>query len=110
MRPLMVAPSTSTSRDSATTGVDSYRTVVAGLAGGRRMDDLIVRVAAAMYEAPAPDEPNTPKTPWPPKHPDDRAWWITRAQAAINTIGFEDRATVALPSKTAPNNTIKGEP
>lgn len=50
------------------------------------MDDLIERVAAAMYEAPAPDDPNTPVSPWPPRHPDDLAWWITRAQAAINTI------------------------
>lgn len=57
--------------------------------GGALMDDLTVRVAAAMYEPPAPDEPDAPKTPWPPKHPDDLAWWITRAQAAINTIKGE---------------------
>lgn len=95
----MVALSTSTSRDSATTEADSCRTVAAERAGARTvhsaeqkgtlMDDLIERVAAAMYEAPAPDEPDAPKTPWPPKHPDDRAWWITRAQAAINTIKGE---------------------
>lgn len=51
-----------------------------------RTDEFTARVAKAMYEAPAPDEPDAPKTPWPPAHPDDHAWWITRAQAAINTI------------------------
>ncbi|QWY84624.1 hypothetical protein QEH34_gp42 [Microbacterium phage Footloose] len=50
------------------------------------MDDLVERVAKAMYEAPAPGEPDAAKTPWPPAHPDDLAWWISRAQVAINTI------------------------
>ncbi|WP_341945677.1 hypothetical protein [Microbacterium sp. LWH11-1.2] len=50
---------------------------------------LIDRVAAAMYEAPAPDdEPGTPVTEWPPAHPEDLAWWITRAQAAIDAVGI----------------------
>ncbi|WP_315106271.1 hypothetical protein [uncultured Microbacterium sp.] len=53
------------------------------------MDELIERVAAAMFEAPAPDEPDAPKTPWPPKHPDDLAWWLSRAQVAVNTIRGE---------------------
>lgn len=43
-------------------------------------------VAAAMYEAPDPAEPEIAKTPWPPTHPEDLAWWLTRAQAAINAI------------------------
>ena len=48
--------------------------------------DLVERVAAAMYEAPDPADPNAPVTTWPPTHPDDLAWWLTRAQAAINAI------------------------
>lgn len=48
---------------------------------------LVDRVAAAMYEAPAPDdEPGAPVTEWPPAHPDDLAWWITLAQAAVEVI------------------------
>lgn len=53
------------------------------------MDDLIERVAKAMFEAPDPDDPEETVCPWPPNHPDDLAWWITRAQAAINTIKGE---------------------
>ena len=48
--------------------------------------DMVERVAAAMFEAPDPAEPDAPVTPWPPKHPDDLAWWLTRAQTAINTL------------------------
>lgn len=49
---------------------------------------LVERVAAAMYEAPDPD--GTPSsTTWPPRHPDDRAWWVTRAEAALEALKAE---------------------
>ena len=48
--------------------------------------DAVEHVAKAMYEAPAPDEPDAPQTPWPPTHPDDLAWWLTRAQAALEAL------------------------
>ncbi len=32
------------------------------------------------------DARDTPNDPWPPSHPDDLAWWLTRAQAAINAM------------------------
>lgn len=44
--------------------------------------DLIERVAKAMYEAPYEDDACV----WPPRHPDDRAWWMTRAQAAVGAM------------------------
>lgn len=51
------------------------------------MMPLTERVAAAMYDAPDPSDPlHVPADRWPPSHPDDVAWWMTRAQAAINTI------------------------
>lgn len=50
------------------------------------MDELIERVAAAMYEAPDPDDPEETICPWPPTQTDDRAWWISRAQVAIRVI------------------------
>ncbi|MEW2011514.1 hypothetical protein AB0300_18825 [Microbacterium sp. NPDC078814] len=53
------------------------------------MDDLTNRVAAAMFEAPDPDDPEETVCPWPPNHPGDLAWWISRAQVAINTIKGE---------------------
>lgn len=46
----------------------------------------IERVAAAMFNAPDPDEPAAKNLTWPPTHPDDLAWWLTRAEAAINAI------------------------
>lgn len=48
--------------------------------------DLINHVAAAMFNAPDPTDPDAPFDPWPPSHPDDLAWWLTRAQAAINAM------------------------
>lgn len=48
--------------------------------------NLTVRVAAAMYNAPDPDEPAAKNLTWPPSHPEDLAWWMTRAEAAINAI------------------------
>lgn len=48
--------------------------------------DLIERVAAAMYTTPDPNDPDAPIAPWPPTHPDDHAWWMTHAKAAINAI------------------------
>ncbi|MGW9268365.1 hypothetical protein [Microbacterium sp. NPDC055599] len=53
------------------------------------MDELIERVARAMYEAPDPDDPEETICPWPPTQPDDHAWWISRAQVAVNTIKGE---------------------
>lgn len=47
---------------------------------------LIERVAAAMYVLPDPNEPDAPIHPWPPTHPDDHAWWMAHAKAAINAI------------------------
>ena len=40
----------------------------------------VERVAKAMYEAPIDGEPDV----WPPEHPDDRAFWISRAVAAFD--------------------------
>lgn len=48
--------------------------------------DLVERVAAAMYEAPDPDDPENTLCPWPPSHPTDRAWWMSRARVAIETL------------------------
>lgn len=45
---------------------------------------LIERVAAAMYTTPDPNDPDAPIHPWPPTHPDDHAWWMAHAKAAIN--------------------------
>jgi len=47
---------------------------------------LIERVAAAMYVTPDPTEPDYEPKPWPPTHPDDHAWWMAHAKAAINAI------------------------
>lgn len=47
---------------------------------------LIERVAAAMYVLPDPNEPDYQPKPWPPTHPDDHAWWMAHARAAINAI------------------------
>lgn len=47
---------------------------------------LIERVAAAMYVLPDPNEPDYEPSPWPPTHPDDHAWWMAHAKAAINAI------------------------
>lgn len=54
--------------------------------------DLIERVAAAMYRAPDPDDPDATVCVWPPSHPIDVAWWLSRAEAAINTIKESDDA------------------
>lgn len=43
-------------------------------------------VARAMFEAPDPTELGYVASPWPPSHPDDFVWWLTRAKAAINAI------------------------
>mgnify|MGYP003437599197 FL=1 len=47
---------------------------------------MVGRVAAAMYNAPDPNDPDAPSDPWPPSHLNDLAWWMTRAQAAVHTI------------------------
>lgn len=47
---------------------------------------LIERVAAAMYVLPDPTDPDAPIAQWPPTHPDDHAWWMAHARAAINAI------------------------
>lgn len=44
------------------------------------------RVAAAMFNTPDPTDPEERTYSWPPSHPDDVAWWLTRAQAAINAV------------------------
>jgi hypothetical protein len=41
------------------------------VSGARRIE----RVAAAMFGSQ-----------WPPSHPEDLAWWLTRAEAAINAM------------------------
>lgn len=46
--------------------------------------NLTERVAAAMFNTP--DYPNQPKYFWPPSDPDDLAWWLSRAEAAINAM------------------------
>ncbi|WP_311257369.1 hypothetical protein [Microbacterium sp. WCS2018Hpa-9] len=51
---------------------------------------LIERVAAAMYTLPDPNDPDAPIAPWPPTHPDDHAWWMAHAKAAINAIKESD--------------------
>lgn len=48
-----------------------------------RSDCRIWRVAKTMYEAPYNNESGSV---WPPRHPDDRAWWMTRAQAAVGAM------------------------
>lgn len=48
--------------------------------------DLTERVAAAMFNAPDPTGPEERSYSWPPENPDDVAWWLTRAKAAINAI------------------------
>lgn len=47
---------------------------------------LIEKVAAAMYVTPDPNEPDYEPSQWPPTHPDDHAWWMAHAKAAINAI------------------------
>lgn len=42
----------------------------------------IERVAAAMFNTPDPGEDEVFST-WPPTHPDDLAWWLNLAEAAI---------------------------
>ena len=42
------------------------------------------RVAKAMYEAPAYDDPTVGE--WPPEHPEDLEYWLTRADAAIKAM------------------------
>lgn len=77
------------------------------------MDELIERVAKAMFEAPDPDDPEASVCPWPPKHPDDLAWWISRARAAINTLETFDEAGprpgVVLLPRPRPANYIERE-
>lgn len=46
----------------------------------------IERVAAAMFNAPDPAEPDHIGSQWPPSHPEDHAWWLSRAEAAINAL------------------------
>lgn len=48
--------------------------------------DLIERVAEAMFNAPDPRDPEQLYDFWPPCHPDDREWWMSRAQAAVEEI------------------------
>lgn len=43
-----------------------------------------VRVAKAMYEAPAYGDPTVGE--WPPEHPEDLEYWLTRADAAIKAM------------------------
>lgn len=47
-------------------------------------------IAKAMYEAPGPDETES-STPWPPNRPDDRAWWTSRAKAALEALSAAGR-------------------
>lgn len=41
------------------------------------------RLAKAMYEAPYADELAEDVEPWPPSHPEDREWWLSRADAVL---------------------------
>jgi hypothetical protein len=43
-----------------------------------------VEIARAMYEAPAPDE--TEGAVWPPSHPEDVGWWMSRAAAIMPLV------------------------
>lgn len=43
-------------------------------------------IAAAMYAAPDPCDPDETVSAWPPSHPDDLAWWLSRAQAAVDVL------------------------
>jgi hypothetical protein len=47
-------------------------------------EELVVRVAAAMYEAPSAIVWYESGRDWPPDHPEDRAWWVERAVAALD--------------------------
>ncbi len=53
------------------------------------MNAIVEKVAAAMYEAPAPFEAGEQIPSWPPSHPDDTAWWVSRAVAAIDAVREE---------------------
>jgi hypothetical protein len=44
----------------------------------------IEEIARAMYEAPAPDE--TEGAVWPPGHPEDVGWWMSRAAALMPLV------------------------
>ncbi len=46
----------------------------------------IERVAAAMFNAPDPAEPDYTGSQWPPSHPEDLAWWLNLAEAAIDAL------------------------
>lgn len=43
------------------------------------------RLAKAMYEAPYDNEPADAE--WPPSHPEDRKWWLSRADAVLPFLG-----------------------
>lgn len=44
----------------------------------------VVEFARAMYEAPAPDEAEG--AVWPPGHPEDVGWWMSRAAAVMPLV------------------------
>lgn len=62
--------------------------------------NLVERVAAAMYETPDPGDDEVFST-WPPTHPEDLAWWLTRAQTAIDTITKEQQNMFIAESSAA---------
>lgn len=47
-------------------------------------DDMRERVARAMFEAP--DSYSDHVSVWPPSHPDDLAFWLSRADAALAAL------------------------
>lgn len=57
---------------------------------------LIEKVAAAMYVLPDPADPDAPIAQWPPTHPDDHAWWMAHARAAINAMPSLEESVLAL--------------
>lgn len=59
--------------------------------------DLQEYVAKRMYERPEEGDEFT--VVWPPRHPQDRAYWLASAQEAINAI--EDKAGLWVKAEDA---------
>ena len=47
-------------------------------------EELVLRVAAAMHEAPSVTYDDESVTRWPPTHAEDSVWWVERAVAALD--------------------------
>ena len=54
--------------------------------------ELVEYVAKAMYESPDPLDETYEPEPWPPSHPDDRAYMLNMAEHAIRAVReFDER-------------------